>query len=81
MVWRGGAPQSILTIPSQYHGGGRAEGSAVGHHVPDYTGVVTRIRCLHLGNVQVSRLLGDKASIVLLNKVWVLIEDPCISKV
>lgn len=48
------------------------------HH---YTGVVTHIRGLHLGNVKVSCLLGDETPIVLLNKVWVLIEDPRISKV
>lgn len=48
------------------------------HH---YTSVVTHIRGFHLGNVKVSRLLGDETSIVLLNKVRVFIEDPCISKV
>lgn len=46
-----------------------------------YTGVVTHIRGLHLGDVKVPRLLGDETSIVLLNKVRILIEDPCISKV
>ena len=48
------------------------------HH---YTSVVTHIRGLYLGNVKVSCLLRDETPIVLLNKVWVLIEDPCISKV
>lgn len=50
---------------------------AVHHH----TSIVTHIRGLHLGNVKVSCLLGDETTIVLLNKVRVLIEDPCISEV
>lgn len=48
------------------------------HH---YTSVVPHIRGLHLCDVKVSCLLGDKTPIVLLYEVWVLIEDPRIGKV
>lgn len=50
---------------------------AVGHHA----GVVAHVRGLHLGNVEVSRLLRDEPSIVLLDKVGVLVENPSISEV
>lgn len=50
---------------------------AVGHH----TSVVAHVRGLHLGNVEVSRLLRDEPSIVLLDKVGVLIENPGVSEV
>lgn len=50
---------------------------AVHHH----TRVVAHIGGLHLGNVKVSCLLRDEASIVLLNEVRVFVEDPCISEV
>lgn len=50
---------------------------AVGHHA----GVVAHVRGLHLGNVEVSRLLRDEPSIVLLDKVGVLVENPGISEV
>ena len=50
---------------------------AVHHH----TSVVAHVWGVHLGDVKISRLLGDETPIVLLNKVRVLIEDPCIRKV
>lgn len=50
---------------------------AVGHHA----GVVAHVGGLHLGDVEVSRLLRDEPSIVLLDKVGVLVENPGVSKV
>ena len=44
----------------------------VGHHA----GVVAHVRGLHLGDVQVARLLGDKAPGVLSHERRVLVEDP-----
>lgn len=54
-----------------------ALGDAVCHH----TGVVAYIGGLHLSDVKASCLLGDKTPIVLLNKVRVLVEDPCVREV
>lgn len=70
-----------LTICPEDQRRGGALNLALCDAVHHYTRVVAHIRGLHLGNVKVSRLLGDEAPIVLLNEVRVLIEDPCISKV
>lgn len=50
---------------------------AVGHH----TGVVAHVGGLHLGDVEISRLLRDEPSIVLLDKVGVFVENPGVSEV
>lgn len=52
-------------------------GDAVGHHA----GVIAHVGGLHLGNVEVSRLLRDEPSVVLLDKVGVLVENPGVSEV
>lgn len=70
-----------LTICPEDQSRGRAVNFALRDAVHHDTSVVTHISGLHLGNVKVSGLLGYKTPIVLLNKVWVLIENPCISEV
>ena len=70
-----------LTICPEVQGCRRALNLALRDAVHHHTGVVTHIRRLHFGNVEVPCLLGDETPIVLLNEVWVLVEDPCISKV
>lgn len=44
-------------------------------------GVVAHIGGLHLGDVEVARLLGHETAVVLLDKVRVLVENPCIREV
>lgn len=65
-----------LTVSPEDQSRGRAVNlplcDAVGHHA----GVVAHVRGLHLGDVEVSRLLRDEPSIVLLDKVGVLVENP-----
>lgn len=70
-----------LTICPENESCGRAVNFALRDAVHHDTSVVTHIRGLHFGNVKVSCLLGDETPIVLLNKVWVLIKNPCISEV
>lgn len=48
------------------------------HH---HTCVVAHIRGFHLGDVEVPRLLGHESPVVLLDKVRVLVENPCIREV
>lgn len=50
---------------------------AVGHHAR----VVAHVGGLHLGDVEVPRLLRDEPPIVLLDKVGVLVENPGVSEV
>lgn len=66
-----------LTVIPQDQWCRRAEDFALSDAIVDHTGVVAHIRRLHFSDVQTSCLLGDESTTVLLNKVWVLIEDPC----
>lgn len=72
---------SHLTVRLEDQSRGRAVNfslcDAVGHHA----GVVAHVRGLHLGDVEVPRLLRDEPSIVLLDKVGVLVENPGVSEV
>lgn len=70
-----------LTVCPEDESRGRAVNFSLCDAVRHHTSVVAHIRRLDLGNIEVSRLLGDEPPIVLLNKVWVLIENPCISEV
>lgn len=72
---------SHLTVCLEDQSRGRAVNfslcDAVGHHA----GVVAHVRGLHLGDVEVPRLLRDEPPIVLLDKVGVLVENPGVSEV
>lgn len=57
--------EGFLTVPAHHHRRGRAEHGGVGHHVSHCAGVVAGVRGLHLGDVEVARLLGDEAPGVL----------------
>lgn len=70
-----------LTVCPEDQSRWRAVNFALGDAIHHHTRVVAHVGGLHLGNVEVSRLLGHKAPIVLLNKVRVLVENPCISEV
>ena len=65
-----------LTVATQHQRCGRSLHprlcDGVGHHA----GVVPHVRRLHLGDVQVPRLLGHEHPVVLLHERGVLVEDP-----
>lgn len=70
-----------LTVGPEDQSRGRAVNFALCDAVHHHTSVVAHIRGFHLGNVKVSRLLGDETAIVLLNKVRILVKNPCIIEV
>lgn len=55
----------------------RAENCLLCDSVVNHTGVISHIRGLHFGNVQTPGLLRNKSSTVLLDRVWIFIENPC----
>lgn len=69
-------PQRRPTVAAEHQRRGRTLDAALGHRVGHYAGVVAHIRRLHLGDVQVPRLLRDEAAGVLLDEGRVLVEDP-----
>ena len=66
----------MLTIQAQHDGGWRAVHSGVGHHVPHHTRVVPHVGGLHLGYVQVTCMLGDETTSVLLQEAGPSVENP-----
>lgn len=65
-----------LTITSEDQRRRRAEHILPRHSVVYHAGVVANICGLHFRDVQTPRFLRDKAATVLLDKMWVFIEDP-----
>lgn len=70
-----------LTISALHQGCGWALYTPLCLCIGDKAGVVAHIRWLHLGYVQVPRLLRHKPPIILLDMQWVVIEGPGIRQV
>lgn len=68
----------MLTVPPYHHWGWRAEHCWVGHHVSHCACVVPRIRCFNFGYVQISRLLRNETTSILLQEAALSIENPWI---
>lgn len=71
-----GGQRRTLTVTPHHHRGRRAEHRGVGHHVSHRARVVAGVQGLHLGDVQVARLLGDEATGVLLQEATLPVENP-----
>lgn len=65
-----------LTITAEHQRSGRALDPGLCDGVGHHTSVIADIWGLHFGDVQIPRLLGDEATIVLVHKRRVLVEDP-----
>lgn len=72
-VWQ----QPAFTITSEDQRCRRAQHLLPCDSVVNHTGVVANIWGLHFGDVQASSLLRDESTTVLLDKMWVFIENPC----
>lgn len=68
--------EHVFTIASEDEWCRRAEDFVPRHSVVNHTGVVANVGTLDLCDVQTPRSLRDEAAIVLLDKMWVLVEDP-----
>lgn len=66
----------VLTVGAQDERGGGAVDAGLGDGVGDDAGVVPHVGRLHLGDVEVPRLLGHKPAGVLLHERRVLIKYP-----
>lgn len=66
----------VFTITSEDEWCWRAEHFVPRHSVVNHTGIIAHVRALHLCDVQTPRFLRDKASTILLDEMWVLVEDP-----
>lgn len=66
----------MFTVGSEDERRRRAEHFVPRHSVVDHAGVVAHVGALHLRHVQVPRLLRDEATAVLLDEIWILVEDP-----
>lgn len=66
----------MFTVGSEDERRGRAEHFVPRHGVVGHAGVVANVGALHLGHVQVPRFLRDEATTVLLDEIWILVEDP-----
>lgn len=64
------------TISAQHERGWWPEDLAVCHSAGYDTGVISHIWWLHFGDVEVTSLLRHKSPAVLLDKWWILVEDP-----
>lgn len=67
---------SGLTVAAEHQRSGRTLDPGLGDGVGHHAGVVADVRGLHLGDVQVPRLLRDEAAGVLLHERRVLVKDP-----
>lgn len=65
-----------LTVAAEHQWRGGTLNAGLGDRVGHHAGVVAHVWGLHFGDVQVPRLLRDKAAGVLLHEGRVLIEDP-----
>jgi len=65
-----------LTVTAEHQWSGRTLDPGLCDGVSHHTRVVADIRGLHLGDVQVPRLLRDESASVLLHKRRVLVKDP-----
>lgn len=70
-----------LTVCPEDQSRRRAVNFALRDAVHHHAGVVAHIGGLHLGDVEVPRLLRHETPVVLLDKVRVLVENPCIREV
>lgn len=70
-----------LTVCLEDQSRWRAVNFALCDTVHHHASVVAHIGGLHLGDVEVPRLLGHETPVVLLDKVRVLVENPCIREV
>lgn len=67
-----------LTVGFQRERCRRTQNTRVSHRVLHQTDVAPHVWRLHLGNVQVSRVLGDEAAAVLGNEGGELVKDPAV---
>lgn len=67
-----------LTISFQRERRRGAQNAGIRHRVLHQADVTSHIRRLHLGDVEVPRVLGDKAPAVLGNKRGELVEHPAV---
>lgn len=67
-----------LTVSFQRERCRWTQNTRVSHSVLHQTDVTSHVRRLHLGNIQVSRVLGDEAAAVLGNKRGELIKHPAV---
>lgn len=67
-----------LTVSFQRERCRWTQNTRVSHSVLHQTDVTSHVRRLHLGNIQVSRVLGDEAATVLGNKWGELIKHPAV---
>lgn len=68
--------EGSLTVSPHHHRRGRAQHGGVGHHISHCAGVVAGVRGLHLGDVEVARLLGDEAPGVLPQETSLPVHHP-----